>query len=83
MSLNTILTIRTQEIGGQKWRKIWKSAWRRALKKTLHQRNKWRQRFDHGMSAVGRSAIPYCNSDVVIKVGGRQVFKKYILILLR
>ena len=24
-------------------------------------------------SAVGRSAIPYCNSDVVIKVGGRQV----------
>ena len=24
-------------------------------------------------SSVGRSAIPYCNSDVVIKVGGRQV----------
>ena len=24
-------------------------------------------------SAIGRSAIPYCNSDVVIKVGGRQV----------
>ena len=33
MSLNTILTIRTQEIGSQKWRKMWKSAWRRALKK--------------------------------------------------
>ena len=30
-------------------------------------------------SAVGRSAIPYCNSNVVIKVGGRQVgrFKKH------
>ena len=26
MSLNTILTIKTQEIGGQKWRKMWKSA---------------------------------------------------------
>ena len=26
MSLNTILTIRTQENGGQKWRKMWKSA---------------------------------------------------------
>ena len=26
MSLNTILTIRTQEIGGQKWLKMWKSA---------------------------------------------------------
>ena len=25
------------------------------------------------MSAVGMSALPYCNSDVVIKVGGRQV----------
>ena len=24
-------------------------------------------------SAVGRSEISYCNSDVVIKVGGRQV----------
>ena len=24
-------------------------------------------------SAVDKSAIPYCNSDVVIKVGGRQV----------
>ena len=33
MNLNAILTIRTQEIGGQKWRKQWKSAWRRALKK--------------------------------------------------
>ena len=35
-------------------------------------------------SAVGRSALPYCNSDVVIKIGGRHVgsFKKYTLILL-
>ena len=36
-------------------------------------------------SAVGRSALPYCNSDVIIKVGGRQVdrLKKYTFILLR
>ena len=27
----------------------------------------------HYRSATDRSAIPYCNSDVVIKVGGRQV----------
>ena len=26
MSLNTILTIRTQEIGSQKWHKMWKLA---------------------------------------------------------
>ena len=45
MSLNTI---RTQEIVSQKWRKMWKSAWRHVLKKTLRQRNKWRQQFDRG-----------------------------------
>ena len=60
MSLNTILIIRTREIGGQKSRKMWKSAWRRALEKkqnvrwkkknkTLRPRNKWRRQwFDRG-----------------------------------
>ena len=34
------------------------------------------------MSAVGRFAIPYCNSDVVLEVGGRQatVLKNYMTV---
>ena len=39
MSLNTILTMRTQEIGDQKWRKMWKSVWRRAKKKKKKKKN--------------------------------------------